>query len=330
MYKTLIVGDPHIKISNLKEATKLVDFIVENAKKHDPKFLIILGDLFHTHSIKRLEVENFWIEAFQKLIPLTPHRLIVLVGNHDIPGSNETMGKINALKVFGEQDIDIIDKPTGINNIALIPYMRDKQNIIKESKRLYDSGCTKLLITHNTFTGAKYETGFYAPEGIEPELICQDQIISGHIHLTQEIGKCFYPGSVMWDKMSDANHNKGIWILEHNDDNSIAKKTFLSTEDVVTPIYKLTIKEGDPEPEIKPNARVYLEFHGKNAWIKKMKKKYKGKAGIKGVPTDRRAAPSKSNDKINLLDFLKTIFVPIKTVAKDDIATYLEALNASK
>lgn len=331
--KILRVGDPHVKVSNLKDSEKLIEFIIKTAKEHQVNSVEILGDLFHTHAIKRLEVENFWIWAFDKFNQ-EQICLIVLCGNHDLPGSKELENSVNALNVFkpktGEDCLRIIvDEPMILRgNIAYIPYMSDKNKFIDEAKQLYDQGATKTLIAHQTFATAKYETGFFAPEGIELDLVCQDRIISGHIHTSQEIGKCLCVGATLWEKMSDANHPKYIWIFEHDNENgSILSQQPISIEKVVTPIFKLVIKEGDPEPQLAPNARNYLEFQGKTAWIKKMTKKYRGKAGIKGIPTDRKLTVVAKQNKYNINEYLNTVFEPIIGVSKQDITDYLKELR---
>lgn len=85
MFKVLRVGDPHAKINNLEEMSKLMDFVLETARLHKVSQIEILGDLFHTHAVLRLEVQEFWA----KYIGLLSHHFptIILVGNHDLSGN---------------------------------------------------------------------------------------------------------------------------------------------------------------------------------------------------------------------------------------------------
>jgi len=240
--KILTVGDPHIQVSNLKDAQKLIDFTIETAiNKHVPT-IEFLGDLFHTHAVLRIEVVNFWEKAF-KQIEEAGLGCIVLVGNHDQPGSKEKEQEMNALDIFHTDSMSpnasnariIVNKPMIISGIGYIPYMSDEQMFLKASKDLYDQGATGLLVAHQTFTGAQYENGFFSEEGIDPALVLQEQIRSGHIHKTQDLGKCFYPGTPKWDTMADANQEKGIWIFTHNEDGKYNHKEFISTRDIVNP-----------------------------------------------------------------------------------------------
>ena len=127
--------------------------------------------------------------------------------------------------------------------------------------------------------------------------------------------------------MADANENKGIWIFEHNENGSVKNKKFISTENVVTPITKYVVYEGEAVPELKENARNYLEFHGKTAWINKMKKKYKGLANIKAKPVDRKINKIDMEKSKTLVDFLNNYFEPINGVSKQEIDKYLRGLS---
>ena len=325
--KILRIGDPHVTVSNLKDSAKLIDFIIEMAKKHAVEQIEFLGDLFHTHAIKRVEVEDFWMKSFKKISKEACIPIISLVGNHDMIGSKEKEQEMNSLNIFNNIDgITIVNKPMILNNIAYIPYTSDLEKFVNDARDLYDQGAQKLLMAHQTFTGLTYDNGFYAEDGIEPELILQDQIISGHIHTQQVIGKCTYPGSPKWDFMTDANIEKGIWVFSHNDDGAVKDKQFISTKGVVTPINKYTVKEGEEVPELDPNSKNYIEFYGKTAWINKMKKKYKGIANIKGKPIDRRVIKSEIDRNLTLLEYLNKEFKPVKGVGKRDIDEYLKTI----
>ncbi len=324
--KSVRVGDPHVQISNLIESEKLINFVIEVAEKYNILTIEFLGDLFNNHAVKRIEVEDFWYRSFKKILSKNM-KIRVITGNHDCCGNKENELKMNALNVFEtlSSNLTVINKPTIINNIAYAPYTSNKDLFIKWSKELYDKGAQKTLIAHQTFTGSKYDNGFFADDGIDPELISQENIISAHIHKSQQIGKCFYVGSPKWDSVDEANQPKGIWIYNHNEDGSIISKEFISTENITIPIYKIVIREGEAEPNLNLNARNYLEFHGKTEWINLMKKKYKGKASIKGVPIDRRTKCI--NNNYSLKDYLTNQFVPVSGINKEQIMQYLGELN---
>jgi len=322
--KILRVGDPHITVRNIMEGRKLMEFVAKLATENDVDRVEFMGDLFHTHAVVRVEVMDFWTVVFEGLgragIPV-----LALVGNHDQPGSKEKEQHMNSLNVFkSHSSTTIVDKPSIYNGIAYIPYMSDEEAFLKATQELYKAGATKTLVAHQTFTGAQYENGFYAPDGIDPELVSQEHIISGHIHKGQTVGKAFYTGTAKWDSMSDANEEKGVWIFVHDSDGTVKSKKFYSTQDVVTPIYKHIIIEGEDEPELIENAKNYVELQGKSAWIKKMKKKYKGIAQIKAKPVDRKMTRVDKAESTDIFQFLEASFVPADGVKKEEINQYLK------
>lgn len=326
---SLFIGDPHVQVSNLKDSLKLMDFIKDQAKKHNVSKIVFLGDLFHTHGVIRIEVLNFWKNAFKEL--QRQYDIIALCGNHDMILGESKYAGLSSVSMLDEQykyNVSIIDCPTIIDGVAYVPYMSDKAAFLSACGELYSEGATKLLVAHQTFTGATYENGFYAEDGIDPALIPQEYILSGHIHKQQEIGKCFYQGTPKWDTMSDANEDKGIWIYTHNKDMSIKSKKFISTKKVVTPIYKYIVNEGEEDKlKLKKNAKNYIELVGKAAWITKMKKKYKGKANIKARPTDRKRSLIENKSLQSINQYLIDEFEVVAGIDKKDISEYLRSVE---
>lgn len=324
--KILRVGDPHVTVSNISSSEKLFDFVFETAKKYKVDKIELLGDLFHTHAVKRLEVEHFWQEnvfkrAAKEMIPM-----IVLVGNHDKIGSKEKEYLTSALSVFKDYEyITIVEDTMAEDGIGYVSYTSNQEQFLNKAGELYKIA-PKCLVAHQTFTGATYENGFYAEDGIDPELVLQDNLISGHIHKTQQIGKCFYPGTPKWDTISDANENKGIWIFEHEADGSLISKTLIETKDVVQPIKKYTITEGEKLPELNDKDRNYLELIGSSAWTSKVKKQFKGLAAIKTRITDRKQIKIERNKTSDIKTFLNEVFQPIDGVTKQDLENYLMEL----
>tara|TARA_R100000951_G_scaffold116766_1_gene130578 strand:+ start:18471 stop:19463 length:993 start_codon:yes stop_codon:yes gene_type:complete len=324
----LYVGDPHVQVSNLKDSQKLIDFAIETATKEKIGIITFLGDLFHTHAVLRVEVIDFWKKAFEQ-IEEAQLECRVLVGNHDQPGSKEKEQEMNALNIFEQQDNynpppkrTIINEPMIIGGIGYIPYMSNEESFFIAAAGLEKLGATGCLVAHQTFTGAQYENGFFSEEGIDPANVPQEQVISGHIHKTQQVGKCFYPGTPKYDTMADANQEKGIWIIKHDNTGKYIDVEFISTENVVTPITSYVVLEGEELPELNPKARNYVVLEGKSVWITKMKKKLKNLAQIKVKPTDRINRVDKENS-VTLEKYLETTFEPIEGVTKKEIKEHL-------
>jgi DNA repair exonuclease SbcCD nuclease subunit len=326
MTKILYVGDPHVQVSNLKDSQALMDYIIQLAGEQDVDQITFLGDMFHTHAVVRVEVIDFWRKSILNLMSLGK-RIVCLVGNHDQPGSKEKEQEMNALIAFEDLDVFVVNKPyvDTDTNISYIPYMSDHEAFIGYTNKCLLEGGTGCLIAHQTFTGAQYENGFFSEEGIDPALVSQQEIISGHIHKSQQVGKCFYPGTPKWDTMSDANQPKGLYIITHAEDGTTREKQFFPTDHVVTPIKSYEVKEGDELPELNPEARNHVVLEGKSAWISKMKKKIGKIANIKVKPTDRITKVNKDNSA-TLEKYLDTEFQPIDGVTKKDLKEFVSNL----
>lgn len=318
--KVLRVGDPHITVRNMEDSQNLLAFIAKIASERNVDQIEFLGDLMHTHAVIRVEVLEFWRVTLLALSSM--FNIVILVGNHDQPGSKEKEQEMNALNIFKSNRVTVVNKPMIINNIGYMPYMSDKDTFISEANGLFAKGAHKLLIAHQNFTVPLYS------DLIDPNSVLQENIITGHIHEQKQMGKVFQVGTPKWDTLTDANEDKGVWIYEHNEDGSVKSREFVSTKGIVTAIESHKVVEGQTEPVLTPGAKNYVELIGSSAWIEQMKKKYKGLASIKARPSDRKNANVSKDKAQTLFEYLETAFSPIDGVSKDEMKEYLkEVIN---
>lgn len=325
--KVLRVGDPHIKVSNLEEAERLMQFVADNAIRLNVTRIEILGDLFHTHAVVRLEVLDFWNHWLDHLADIC--EVVVLVGNHDMPGNNEA--SYHALDVFKrirKKNLRIIDGGNVIGPIAYVSYIHDNAKFVEAANHLRTLGA-KILVSHTTYSGSKFESGMYAPNGVDPELLDYPLLISGHIHnrqryVTNKGQQVIYPGTAKWDTASDANEEKGLWLVEHDDNTGmILAEEYIDTSKVCSPIYEYVWKEGDNAPVIPEGSRASVELVGSSEWVGKQKASLKGKASVKSKITDRSRAVSRKTGK-SLEQFLLDQFEPIAGVDKQAMINFLK------
>lgn len=312
--KIIRVGDPHVKPSNIDESEALIEFVAEHALKEKVDRIEILGDLFHTHSILRLEVLEFWTWAFELLTDIC--EVVVLVGNHDQSGDlNSDSSSLNIYSRLRNKKLTIVSLPMTMGVFGYMPYIHDANKFVESANDLFKYGA-KVLVCHQTFNGATYENGFYAPDGIDPEKIPFAQVISGHIHATQEFDKIFYPGTPRWDSASDANQTKGIWLFEHGADGSFVSKTCINTDKVCKPIVAFEWKEGSPAPEIPEGSRASVTLIGTSDWIAKQKVSLRGKVSISTKITDRAKLESRKTG-MSLEEYIRNSYVT--SMNKDDL-----------
>lgn len=200
-----------------------------------------------------------------------------------------------------------------------LPYIHDHKVFIDSANRLADQGA-KVLICHQTLQGSRYESGFYAADGVPTGDWAArfTHIISGHIHSEQTFENVIYPGTARWDGIVDANIRKGIWIYEHEPvTGRIASSSFISTENVCSPLRSITWREGEAGPTPwGDNDRVTLELIGSSEWIGKQKQSFKGKASFKTKITDSKKLDNRKTGG-NFTEFLRSVFVT--TLDKDEL-----------
>lgn len=321
--KILRVGDPHVRPSNLEESERLMGFILGLALDEKVDRLEILGDLFHTHAILRLEVIDFWmkwLDTFSKSVP----EVVVLVGNHDQSGDHKA--NQHALNVFSKipwNNVFIIDTIGKMGVIGYMAFVHSKDEFVKRADQLHAMGC-KVLVCHATFDGSKYESGIYAPDGM-PMLPHFIHVISGHIHSLQEFFNVIYPGTARWDSISDANHAKGIWIYEHDDDGRINKRDFYTTERVCSPIFSYTWNEGEEAPTIPPGSRSSVKAIGSSDFCNKAKAHFKGQAQFSSKILDQARRENRQTGR-SLKEFLIDYY-PVAPERRLKLLKFMEEEN---
>lgn len=202
--KLLFVGDPHIETRSLADAKRLEELVFSTAKAHDVDFMVIAGDLYHTHGVIDAYVQEFWFNFFKR----SPVKSLVMKGNHDGPGE-EGATATALLAHLCQAAVRVILEPLEVEGLLFCPFTQSNEQFLSWCQ----SSTARTVFCHQTFDGSKYENGMYAAGGIDPQKVPQKQIISGHIHTAQEFGKVWYPGSPRWRTASDANVDKHIWVL---------------------------------------------------------------------------------------------------------------------
>lgn len=271
MYKLLLIGDVHVVPEELDDSQALIDYIKPIALEHKAK-VCFMGDLFNTMAVIRSEVLNFWNTNFRMMDKLGI-KLSALVGNHDFSGE----GLFTHALVAYEAHVQIIDQFADIApGVLALPYYSDHKAMLEVAQK----SKAKTLLAHQTFTGANYG-GFYAPDGIDPELFPQENIISGHIHTPQSFGKVTYIGAPRWRTLSDANIDRAIWLYEFDDEGNVLNKRSFSTNHVCRQIRYLQDSPLTPiDVELSNNVDWRIDIKGPADYIEKRKNELTG-PGIK-------------------------------------------------
>jgi DNA repair exonuclease SbcCD nuclease subunit len=218
--KCLVIGDLHFQTSNLDEADIFTKRVIKIVSKYKPDFVVILGDLLHTHEIIRTMPYILVCKLVEQLSHLC--HVYVLIGNHDYINNSQFLSTNH---VFGPlkrwPNVSIVDQPIlkKIRNLTFIfcPYVPTGRFIEALDTLVSDSDSWDLadcIFAHQSFAGAK-------SNGIELKGDYWDQdyppIISGHIHESQTVGdNIFYPGSALADRYDESD--KRLWLVQFGHD----------------------------------------------------------------------------------------------------------------
>jgi DNA repair exonuclease SbcCD nuclease subunit len=226
----LIIGDVHGQISNLEDTGLLFDLIEAEAVKRQVSRIIFLGDLFHTHSIVRQEVAHFYQERFKRLLRLPigilPKDIVVITGNHD--GISPSDISKNSCQLILGHLVNVVTEPQVDVDFTYVPFMYDNDKFTDAVNTLWmkrgsdhkqgtDPLPETILLCHQTFKGAAYESGMPVPEGVDSNKILFKRIIAGHIHKAQSFNnKVYYLGTPRAVTAGEANDPKYIHHLTDN------------------------------------------------------------------------------------------------------------------
>ena len=255
MRRILFVGDPHATPEELGDCRALMEMVDNVAESEAVDEVCVLGDLHHTHNIIRAEVLAFWLEHVRG------KRLIV--GNHDFAGEGSN---IHALLAYQDRAL-VVDKPVLDRGVLYLPYFSDRDAFLEACKL---GGNT--LVCHQTFAGSKYENGFYAEDGVNPDLVPHKTILSGHIHTAQTFGRVTYIGAPRWRTLSDANVDRAIWIYDFDEDGSVLDRKSFDTSKVCRPIrYVVDTPEQPFTGEMDQSCDWRIDVKGPADWVESRK-----------------------------------------------------------
>lgn len=286
--KYLWVGDPHATQDDLQDARQLSALVWGVAKEHGAK-VVWAGDLYDGHAMIHAEVQRYWFDVFEDLAD-DGVESIVLKGNHDGPGTRGSRATALLAHYYQKYVRAVIDEPHEENGLLFCPYVHDGQQLVDWSR---EHAGAKVLFCHQTFNGSKYDNGFFAGDGVEPDTIAQELVISGHIHAPQRFGKIWYPGAPRWRTESDANVDRAIWLLDF-DASRLTSSTPIETGGVCRRIIRELDHPDHPldaakSAEAKDDWRVTIK--GPQSWIDERVPLFEGRAKVRTVRTDVEYAP---------------------------------------
>jgi DNA repair exonuclease SbcCD nuclease subunit len=210
-----------------------------------------LGDTFDTHSVVRSEVMTEFMQHVRRVLDLKVPYIYVL-GNHDQYRPADS--KYHALKHVKDTipNFHVIDELTELHGITFVPYIHEASK--------FPTSTSSVCVAHQTFVGADYGD-IITKDGVDPDSVSADIIISGHIHKRQILGKVIYPGSPFAQSVSDVNQIKGLMLF----DSDTFKTTFIQTP---MPNWRGLKYELTPSFDVEQmHASLFTELNNTDHWV---------------------------------------------------------------
>lgn len=196
----LAVGDPHFQVKNVPDAEELIKKLQKLVQSLKPTFVVLLGDLLHTHEKIHVVPFNLATTLITSLAEMTPVYLII--GNHDLINHEQFLTENHAFNSFKEvHNVTVCDnvivREIGDKKFVFCPYVppeRFEEALDTCGEKWSDATC---IFAHQEFYGCRFNPVMTSTEGdIWPEEY--PFVVSGHIHDEQWLqSNIYYTGSSM-------------------------------------------------------------------------------------------------------------------------------------
>jgi DNA repair exonuclease SbcCD nuclease subunit len=303
----ICIGDPHFKVENVLEVKQFMEKILVVLEYKKPSFIVILGDILHTHEKIHTDAMNMaykFINAINKI-----SKTYILVGNHDMISNQIFLTPdhwMNGMKEWKNTIIvdKVIKEEINGNLFVFVPYVYAGRfqealySLNDDDKEYYKKA--KCIFAHQEFYGCKMGA-IVSIDGDKWDLD-NPNIISGHIHNNQKPQEnIYYPGSSIETSFGESQNNI-IAFLEFKDEN---KNYFLEEIDLKLPRKKIVYLDVDsvenftlPITEDKLKVSISGEFE--DFKVLKKTKKYKELVdnGVKVVFKPKRSEKKLKNEKM--------------------------------
>ena len=226
------ISDVHFTLNTLSLATEAFKSAIDKAAELNVP-LIDCGDLTNDKAILRAEVMNQLLDLanyseYKKV------QVVALVGNHSL--LNEKVAGVHALN-FLSHKWDIVDKSItgkfGNRFVCFIPYQSNSEEVARIAK---ETPKDFIVVMHQGVRGAFMGDYIQDKSSIDPELLKDFTVFSGHYHRHQTVGTVTYIGNPYTLTFGEANDGPKGYLVVYDDG---------TYEQEILPLRKHVIKEID-------------------------------------------------------------------------------------
>jgi calcineurin-like phosphoesterase family protein len=230
MSKIFLISDTHIGLGYPNSVDKwfkihkeyFSDFFIPLLKERlNPGDIVVhLGDLFDNRNVIPINLLNYGMDIIEEISNIAP--LHIIIGNHDL--YSKSASEINSVRPFRWiPNVSIYDKTSKIEfngvKICMMPYIEKRLEQIKLINEFKDCD---YLFCHSDLNGCKMHLTSVAHKNSD-KIDIEDfnffrKVKSGHVHLVQSNKHFSFVGSPFQMDRNDYGDQKGIFIIDTNDD----------------------------------------------------------------------------------------------------------------
>lgn len=210
--RLLVIGDPHFKVSNVRETDAMAAAIVRVAQERQPDAIVVLGDVLDRHETIHVSPLTRATEFLRQLMQIAP--TYTLIGNHDLKNNRQFLSSEHpfvGLKYWNPARMIIVDSTTlatiGGHQFTFVPYVPPGR--FREALETQPAWTASTAIfAHQEFKGARM--GAIISEEGDAWPLTDPYVISGHIHDYHEPQvNILYTGTPIQHAFGD-RHDKSI------------------------------------------------------------------------------------------------------------------------
>jgi len=269
MSKIFLISDTHIGLGYPNSVDKwfkvhqeyFSEFFIPLLKERlNPGDIVVhLGDLFDNRNVIPINLLNYAMDIVEEISNIAP--LHIIVGNHDL--WSKSASEINTIRPFNWiPNVSIYDKTSRIDfngvKICMMPYIERRLEQIKLINEFKDCD---YLFCHSDLNGCKMHLTSVAHKNSD-KIDIEDfkffrKVKSGHVHLVQSNKHFSFVGSPFQMDRNDYGDQKGIFIIDTNDDT----EEFIPNK--ISPVFKKVrvINEDDVNNlEILKDSKDYIDI----------------------------------------------------------------------
>lgn len=246
--RLLVIGDPHYKVSNKTDTDHFHAFVNGLLSQQSYDAVVILGDLLDTFAVIDTEPYCRAYALLHDIVYKHKHKLILLVGNHDVAGPSEYQSPIHPYVPVKSWrlEVDGVDRsPVVVDRVMVVtvagmalvcaPYIPPGKFTGALHEGIAASGVTPMTIraclAHQEVRGVKMylsDQHSSSSSDVWPTTFNVNgwpPLISGHIHSYQVLGdNVYYPGSPIQHEIREPA-DKTVSVFEFAPDKAPLQET---------------------------------------------------------------------------------------------------------